>query len=77
MAFNIIEEWMNANKLKMQKKNEIYIYNSQSIKKELSGNTILKCLDGTEIKQVEIMKYLEIIIIDNKLQFKEITVIIR
>jgi len=37
-----------------------------SIRKELKGNIVLKCLDGTEIERVEIMKYLGIII-DDKL----------
>jgi len=33
----------------------------KSIRKELRGNTILKCLDGIEIERVETMKYLGII----------------
>jgi len=41
----------------------------RSIRKELSENIILKCLDEIEIKQVEIMKYLGII--DDKLRFKD------
>ena len=42
----------------------------RSIRKELSENIILKCLNEIEIKQVEIMKYLGIIV-DDKLRFKD------
>ncbi|KAM0724671.1 hypothetical protein ACS0PU_009055 [Formica fusca] len=42
----------------------------RSIRKELRGNITLKCLDGTEIERVEIMKYLGIII-DDRLRFKD------
>jgi len=33
----------------------------RSIRKEVKGNIVLKCLDGTEIERVVIMKYLGII----------------
>jgi len=42
----------------------------KSIRKELRGNIILKCLDGTEIERVKMMKYLGIII-DDILRFKD------
>ncbi|EFN64988.1 hypothetical protein EAG_08526, partial [Camponotus floridanus] len=35
----------------------------RSVSKELKENIVLKCLDGIEVKRVEIMKYLGIIIL--------------
>jgi len=67
-AFNVIESWMNMNKLKMNARKTKYMI--RSIRKELRGNTIVKCLDGTEIELVETMKYLGIII-DDRLQFQD------
>lgn len=69
MAFTIVEEWMNINKLKMNAGKTKYMI-VRSIRKELRGNITLKCLDGTEIERVEIMKYLGIII-DDRLRFKD------
>jgi len=67
-AFNVVEQWMNINKLKMNAgKTKFMIV--RSIRKELRGNITLKCLDGIEIERVETMKYLGIII-DDKLRFK-------
>lgn len=56
MSFNTVEEWMNVNKLKMNAEKTKYM-TVRSIRKELKGNIALRCLDGTEIEQVEIMKY--------------------
>jgi len=60
---------MNINKLKMNASKTKYMI-IRSIRKELRGNTILKCLDRIEIERVEIMKYLGIII-DDRLQFQD------
>lgn len=68
-VFNIIERWMNVNKLKMNASKTKYMI-VRGIRKELRGNIILKCLDGTEIERVETMKYLGIII-DDKLRFQD------
>jgi len=62
-VFNIIEHWMNINKLKTNARKTKYMI-VRSIQKELRGNTILKYLDGIEIERVETMKYLGIIIDD-------------
>jgi len=69
MVFNTVEKWMNINKLKMNAGKTKYMI-VRSIRKELRGNTVLKCLDGVEIERVEIMKYLGIII-DDRLRFKD------
>jgi len=52
---------MNAKKTK---------YMVVRIIRKLRNNITLKCLAGTEIERVEIMKYLDIII-DDKLVFKD------
>jgi len=67
MTLSAIEQWMSVNKLKMGKEGENEIHD-KSVRKEQS-NVILRCSDGT---QIELMKYLHIII-DDKLQFKAIT----
>lgn len=67
IAFNVVEEWMNANKLKMNAEKTKYML-VRSIRNELRGNTIVKCLDGNEIERVEVMKYLGVII-DDGLRF--------
>lgn len=67
IAFNVVEEWMNANKLKMNAGKTKYML-VRSIRNELRGNTIVKCLDGNEIERVEVMKYLGVII-DDRLRF--------
>jgi len=41
----------------------------RNVRIELRSNITLKCLDGTEIERVEIMKYLGIII-DDSCNFK-------
>lgn len=69
VAFNTVEEWMNINKLKMNAGKTKYMI-VKSIRKEQRGNITVKCLDGTEIERVEIMKYLGIII-DDRLRFKD------
>jgi len=43
-VFSIIEHWMNINKLKMNASKTKYMI-VKSIRKELSGNTILKYLE--------------------------------
>jgi len=55
MAFNIIEYWMNINKLKINARKTKHMI-VRSIRKELRGNTTLKCLDGIKIERVETMK---------------------
>jgi len=67
--FSIIEHWMNINKLKMNASKTKYMI-VRSIRKELRGNTIFKCLNGIEIERVETMKYLGIII-DDRLRFQD------
>lgn len=57
MAFSIIEKWMKVNKLKMNAGKTKYMI-VRSIRKKLKGNITLKCLDGTKIERVEIIKYL-------------------
>jgi len=47
MAFNMVEKWMNRNKLKMNAGKMKYM-TIRSVRKELKGNIVLKCLDGTE-----------------------------
>lgn len=58
---------MNVNKVKMnaEKTKDMLV---KSVRKEVSGNITVKCWDGTEIKRVEIMKYLGVII-DDGLRF--------
>jgi len=68
-VLNIIEYWMNINKLKINAHKTKYMI-VKSIRKELRGNTILICLDGIEIERVETMKYLGIII-DDRLRFQD------
>jgi len=60
---------MNANKLKMNAEKTKYMV-VRNVRIELRSNITLKCLDGTEIEHVEIMKYLGIII-DDRLRFKD------
>lgn len=67
IAFNVIEEWMNVNKLKLNAEKTKYML-VRSIRKELRGNTIVRCLNGNEIERVEIMKYLGVMI-DDRLRF--------
>jgi len=43
MAFNIVEEWMNVNKLKMNAEKTKYMI-VRSVRKELKGNVILMLL---------------------------------
>lgn len=68
-SLSIVEQWMNRNKLKMNAEKTKYMIVS-SIRKTVSGNTVLKCLDGTVLERVEKMKYLRIII-DEKLRFTD------
>ena len=60
---------MNKNKLKINVEKTKYII-ARSVRKEMRGNIVLKCVNGTELERVEIMKYLGIII-DDKLRFKD------
>lgn len=69
IAFNGVEEWMNDNKLKMNAVKTKYMI-VRSIRKELRGDTTVKCLDGNEIERVEVMKYLGVII-DDRLRFSD------
>lgn len=69
LIFNIVEEWMRLNKLKMNASKTKFMV-LRSIRKELKRNIVLKCLDGTEIERVESIKYLGIII-DDRLGFKD------
>jgi len=69
VAFNVVEEWMNNNKLKMNAGKTKFMV-VRSIRKELRGKIVVKCLDGSEIEQVELMKYLGVII-DDKLRFSD------
>lgn len=69
VIFNIVEEWMRSNMLKINASKTKFMV-LRSIRKELKGNIVLKCLDGTEIERVEVIKYLGIII-DDKLRFKD------
>lgn len=68
-AMNIVENWMNRNRLKMNATKTKFMV-VRSIRKVVRGNIVLKCLNGTEIEEVETMKYLGIFI-DNKLRFSE------
>jgi len=52
-----------ANKIRMNADKIKYMV-VRSVRKELRRNITLKCLDGTEIKRVEIMKYLRALWID-------------
>lgn len=69
VALNVMEEWMNANKLKMNAEKTKYMI-VRSIRKELKGNIAVKCLDGTVIERVEVMKYLGVMI-DDRLRFND------
>lgn len=69
VALNVMEEWMNANKLKMNAEKTKYMI-VRSIRKELKGNITVKCLDGTVIERVEVMKYLGVMI-DDRLRFND------
>lgn len=53
IAFNVVEEWMNTNKLKMNTEKTKYML-VRGIRKKLRGNTTVKCLDGNEIERVEV-----------------------
>lgn len=68
-VFAIVEEWMNVNKLKLNANKTKYMI-VRSVRKELRGDVVLRCLDGTVIERVERMKYLGVII-DSKLRFEE------
>lgn len=49
IAFAVVEEWTNVNKLKMNAgKTKFMIV--KSVRKEFKGNITLKCLDGTVIE---------------------------
>lgn len=67
--FDIVEKWMNTNKLKLNAEKTKYMV-VKSVRKELGGEITLKCLDGTKIERVDVMKYLGIII-DDRLRFKD------
>ena len=69
VAFNVVEEWMNINRLKMNAGKTKYMI-VRSIRKELEGSMAVKCLDKTEIERVEMIKYLGVII-DDRLRFTE------
>lgn len=69
LIFNRVEEWMRLNMLKLNASKTKFMV-LRSIRKELKGKIVLKCLDGTEIEHVEVIKYLGIII-DEKLRFKD------
>ena len=67
MCLSIVENWMNILKMNAEKpKYKI----DRIVRKEMKGNIVLKCVDGTELERVKIMKYLGIII-DDKLRFKD------
>ena len=55
--------------LKMNAEKTKYMI-AKSVRKEMKGNIVLKCVDGTELERVKIMKYFGIII-DDKLRFKD------
>ena len=44
---------------------------ARSVRKEMKGNIVLKCVHGMELERVKIIKYLGIII-DEKLRFKDL-----
>lgn len=69
VALNVLEEWMNANKLKMNAEKTKYMI-VRSIRKELKGNIAVKCLDDTVIERVEVMKYLGVMI-DDRLRLND------
>lgn len=69
ISLEIVEKWMNRNKLKMNAEKTKYMI-IRSVRKELKGNIVLKCMDGTELQRVQMMKYLGIMI-DDKLRFKD------
>lgn len=68
-ALKIVEAWMKRNKLKMNAE-KIKFMAVRSVRKEMKGKIVLKCMDGVELERVESMKYLGIMI-DDKLRFKE------
>lgn len=65
----MVENWMNANKLKMNSSKTKFMI-IKSTRKELKRKIILKCLDGTVLEQVENTKYLGVII-DDRLRFED------
>lgn len=67
IIFNKVEKWINISKLKMNADQTKYMI-IRGVRKEVKGNIILKCLDGTELERVKTTKYLEVIIND-RLQF--------
>jgi len=69
IVFNIVEEWMCINKLKLNVSKTKYMI-IRSVRKEQRGNITLKCSDGMELERVDKIKYLGVII-DDKLQFKD------
>lgn len=68
-ALSIVEGWMNRNKLVMNAEKTKFMI-VRSVRKELRGNIVLKCMDGTELERVEVMKYLGVMI-DDKIRFKD------
>ena len=69
MSLRIVENWINRNKLKMNAEGTKYMI-ARSVRKEMKGNIVLKCVDGTELERVKIIKYLGIII-DENVRFKD------
>lgn len=69
MIFNITEEWMNENGLKLNACKTKYMV-VRSMRRELKANITVKCIEGTPIEQVERIKYLGVII-DSKLRLDE------
>lgn len=67
--FNVIEEWMNTNGLKLNASKTKYMV-VRSVRRELRANITVKCMDGTPIEQVDKIKYLGVII-DSKLRLEE------
>ena len=66
-VFQIIEEWMISNKLKLNAEKTKYMI-VRSVRKEIKGNVIIECRDGTMLERVEVIKYLGVMI-DSKLSF--------
>lgn len=69
IMFNVVEEWINVNGLKLNAVKTKFMV-VRSIRKELRANIIVKCRDGSAIEQVGNIKYLGVII-DSKLRLEE------
>lgn len=66
-VFQIIEQWMISNKLKLNaEKSKCMIV--RSVRKEIKGNVRVECMDGTVLERVDVIKYLGVMI-DSKLSF--------